>query len=251
LVEEAGQLWRRAGEALALIFGSSPGVDVRLTRHSWMVCTGESLPDFNCGIIGAHLDATQTLQEFAGAFRARKAPFLICLTPKVASELDSIAAELGLKYKGTLPLMSLMLDGPIEPCAGDFTVERVASEAQLEEFNEVGAKSFSFPPDVVKRVIAPHQLEVVGFDTFILRHQGVAASVMATTWHDRTVGIWSMGTPPEFRRKGLATALVNHVVGFHQGKGVSQFFLLASAMGRPMYEKLGFQVASNGHIWQG
>lgn len=248
---EEGRLWRLAGEALALNFGSAPGVDCRLTRHSWLVCTGEPLADFNCGIISAHLDATQTLQGFAETFRARKVPFLVCLTPKVAEELDTVAGELGLKFGGSLPLMVLSTDDMTREPVEGISVEHVRDVGRLWEFTETSAKAFGFPADIVGRVLSPGQLDVVGFDMFLLRHEDSPVGVISTTWHDGIVGIWGTGTLPECRRRGVATTLMNHAIAYHKGRGATRFYLLAAPPGRPLYDKLGFHVASTGHVWVG
>lgn len=56
--------------------------------------------------------------------------------------------------------------------------------------------------------------------------------------------ITNMYTKDEYRGKGIATALLNKLAAEAEAKGVSKLWLGASKMGRPVYEKFGFQ-ASN------
>lgn len=52
--------------------------------------------------------------------------------------------------------------------------------------------------------------------------------------------ITSMYTKASHRGQGIATALLDRLVGEARDRGVPELFLCASAMGRPVYEKFGF-----------
>jgi GNAT superfamily N-acetyltransferase len=51
----------------------------------------------------------------------------------------------------------------------------------------------------------------------------------------------SMYTEPEFRAQGYAKRIVKAAVSWVRAEGYPRFTLHASAMGRPMYEKLGWK----------
>lgn len=53
--------------------------------------------------------------------------------------------------------------------------------------------------------------------------------------------IMSMYTEPEFRGRGVATALVREMVRWATRKGYRRIFLHASPAGRPVYRRLGFE----------
>lgn len=57
----------------------------------------------------------------------------------------------------------------------------------------------------------------------------------------RAAHIMNMYTSPEHRGKGLATKLVDKVVNEARERGCEKVWLTASAMGRPVYERYGFQ----------
>jgi GNAT superfamily N-acetyltransferase len=48
-------------------------------------------------------------------------------------------------------------------------------------------------------------------------------------------------TDPEFRGRGYARRLMEHALGFVEARGVEWIKLDATAMGRPLYRKLGFE----------
>lgn len=68
------------------------------------------------------------------------------------------------------------------------------------------------------------------------------AGVVTTTVHDGTLGwIGMMLVAPEYRRRGIATALIEQCLEYFQQLKVSCVKLDATPAGTPVYEKLGFQ----------
>ena len=55
--------------------------------------------------------------------------------------------------------------------------------------------------------------------------------------------IMNLVTLPEWRRRGAARALLNHVLGVLRDEGIPAATLHASADGRSLYEELGFSVS--------
>ncbi len=53
--------------------------------------------------------------------------------------------------------------------------------------------------------------------------------------------VTNMYTRSEFRGRGIATKLLGRLMDEAQDRGVSKLMLGASSMGRPVYEKFGFQ----------
>ena len=57
--------------------------------------------------------------------------------------------------------------------------------------------------------------------------------------------VTNMFTRPEWRHRGLALMLVDHLVDAARKAGCAALYLNASAMGRPLYEKYGFRPVEN------
>lgn len=58
-------------------------------------------------------------------------------------------------------------------------------------------------------------------------------------------------TDPDHRRRGLGRWVTQAAVDYLQEQGVRRILLDASAMGRPLYEKLGFRALYSVEIWEG
>ncbi|HOD05671.1 MAG TPA: GNAT family N-acetyltransferase [Anaerolineaceae bacterium] len=56
--------------------------------------------------------------------------------------------------------------------------------------------------------------------------------------------ILSVFTHPDWRRRGVATALMQAILDYLRAKGIRRACLHASDAGRPVYEKLGFEAVT-------
>lgn len=53
--------------------------------------------------------------------------------------------------------------------------------------------------------------------------------------------IYNVSTHPNHRRKGIATQLLKQLIQDAKERGVGKLYLTATEMGKPLYEKLGFE----------
>lgn len=80
--------------------------------------------------------------------------------------------------------------------------------------------------------------------------QGIPAAVgMALNRGDIATLHW-IGTLPEYRKKGLGTAITIKALHDLQDAGCSHALLLASALGKPLYERMGFKQYALYHMYK-
>ncbi|MGC3969740.1 MAG: GNAT family N-acetyltransferase [Pirellulales bacterium] len=80
---------------------------------------------------------------------------------------------------------------------------------------------------------------------------GTPAATLATCRFGPVAWIAMVLTSPEFRGRGLATALMRHAIDELLSAGVTTIRLDATQFGRPVYEKLGFTVDYELRRWSG
>ena len=73
------------------------------------------------------------------------------------------------------------------------------------------------------------------------RSDGELACVMATMEHDDDLGVYFVATPERHRGKGLAGGLMTVALLDARERGLRTSSLQASAMGMPIYERLGYR----------
>jgi GNAT superfamily N-acetyltransferase len=84
---------------------------------------------------------------------------------------------------------------------------------------------------------------------WVLVHDGVAVSGAWSFLHLFDCGVYAVETLPEFRRRGFARALVEHVLAEARARGARTASLQSTRAGQPLYETLGFTAAGRYEEW--
>jgi GNAT superfamily N-acetyltransferase len=257
----AHRLWEAYGRGSALLFMSAPSACIDLAPHGALTLSGEPFLEMNWGVVDAGeagdandapddgAAAATLVRRFVATIRDRRLDAYLMATSAAAPHLEAAISELGLALDPGAPLMVRRRTAEhvfaIEQDA--VTVEHVDDEWALRDMAVVLSKAFAAPPGVVERAFTPAMLSLPGLDVFVLRLKGEAVSAVVTTRHDDLLGFWAMGTIPEARRQRFGRRLLEAVIDIHSTRpGAPRwFFLTASSMGRPLYEKVGFTVADD------
>ncbi len=241
-------VWRLAGEALAICYRASPGYEAHLTAQSSLIMSGEPIADLNYAVIDQGPQAEAQLRDYVHLIQTRGLAIIVFLTADSAGHLASTARALGLHDAGPVPLM-VYQPATAPTAASAFKVDRVTGEAALRASNATAARAFGIPVDAVNRVWAPPVLDGPGVDIFLAWHGSTPLSTVWTTRGGATVGIWAMGTAVEHQRQGAGRAVLEYAIRYHMERGATAFYLLATAAGKPLYERVGFRTVSEGAVW--
>jgi GNAT superfamily N-acetyltransferase len=241
-------LWHSIGHAISAFFGEIPGTETRFYESGWSVCTGEPVVDFNCASVYGTESAAQALEQIAQVFADRQVPFMLSMAEEVARQLEDQAKRLGLRNAGGASLMCLK-SASLEPgeAPPGLTVHR-ADESCLVEFADLASTIFSLPRDSVAKVFVPSLLAKDQLALYLARSNGAPAGVTILSLDGDKVGVWCMGTAPNFRRRGIGRALLLAAMEKHHTADTT-FFLTPTPEGRKLYEKVGFRDVTRGQAW--
>src|SRR5262245_42809476 len=79
----------------------------------------------------------------------------------------------------------------------------------------------------------------------------VIGTTTTTTYGTDLAWVGMVLVDPEYRRRGIATALMEAALGYLRGRGVRTIKLDATPAGRPVYKRLGFEAESTLERWVG
>jgi GNAT superfamily N-acetyltransferase len=235
-------------EAAILLYRHAPGFEARISPTSYIVLSGEPVPDLNLAGIAAGLDAEERIREQGEIIHDRGLPLLVLIASEVAHELAPIAHELRLDNAGSVPLAVFEPTSAPRPSPG-FTVEHVEDSDGLAEANRIRAAALSIPADALERVFPPETLDTPGVNLFLCRRDGQPIGTAWSTQHGPVVGIWSVCIAPERRDEGAGTALLTGVVAHHYERGARHFYLGVGTPGAPLFEHVGFQRLGELSVW--
>lgn len=101
--------------------------------------------------------------------------------------------------------------------------------------------TFFIGPEIARCVVQPEH-----FDDSITRHylaylDGEPAACATILISGGIAGVWNVGTLRPYRRRGLASALLERALTEAAHDGYTASALIASPMGRPLYEAMGYR----------
>ncbi len=129
-----------------------------------------------------------------------------------------------------------------------------------EEYARLGYKELPEPPQPLMQArlsgsapaASTHEISCEetgeGVYRYALKQAGLTLSAVEVVWADaETIYLFAMQTLPEYRRLGLATALLTHAQRDAHKKGAVKSLLWSSPMGLPFYVSLGYKAVVTGH----
>ncbi len=213
------------------------------SASSLIYITGSPHPLGNCAFFSRDAGLDE-LRERAERLVSCGFPTAIVLMNNDQPEQAEAVESLGYVFAEGMPLMSVT-EGTLEPTA--LPDGYVFREIPLEEdaaWSEAVSTGYGLPLELgslfgVK--IASERCEAGVARHFAVEHEGELVSTSMLYLHDGLAGIYGVATKPEHRGKGLAAHLTAEPLRIAWGLGYRAGLLQASAMGAPVYARIGFR----------
>jgi GNAT superfamily N-acetyltransferase len=191
------------------------------------------------------LDPVELLARARDFFGARERGFAVwARTVPEDRALIEGATALGLEEVYAMPEMVLGGRAEERPPGEGVELRRVTSAAEAAEYWQVAAAAYAsigFPPEIFAFYERHEGLLADNAATFLAHLDGRPAAIAMTIVTRGVAGIYWVGVTEEARGRGLGWTLTATAVnaGFDLGAEVAS--LQASAMGKPIYERMGFE----------
>jgi GNAT superfamily N-acetyltransferase len=203
--------------------------DVRLTgaNHLWLHEPAALTPD--------------TLEEAGRFFDHFKAAWSVVYTDAFMPGAGPFLRSQGYFRRWHSPLMVLdtaPYSLPINPAA---RVIRASRPEHIAHIGRVLADTFATDASVNRRVARVEHLVDPDITHYLIYEGREPAACATVARHCRMAGIWNVGTRYAFRRRRYATTLMVALLNDLAAEGYDATMLLASPMGRPLYEQLGYR----------
>lgn len=248
--QDARRLWQAAGQGFSQLFRSAPAYETIEVRGGRLAVTGVPVPDLNCGVVMGDAGAADATGALADELRSRDLPGILLLPDSASPEATEAARASGMTAVARMPLMTRGPGGP--PPDPRFRTRTATTPGDLASANRLIASAFELPPGTVSDAFRPTLLSAADVAIEVIRDGEEPVGCLQVTAHGPLVGIWSMATPPEHRRRGVARAGLGHVLTHRLPSAASRAFLIATDAGRPLYDALGFETVAwcSAWLWQ-
>jgi len=205
-----------------------------------VAATGLPISYFNPVFVTASLagDASP-LHAAAELLRERELPFVVHARADLDSATLAAVDGLGLTLTGLMPGMAMPLRPPPAPPQG-LVIAQATDESFLAGHRIVAAAAFGLPLELVERLMPVALLSVPGVQVYVGMVDGTpVASGLGYRTGD-VQGIYNIGTVETARGRGYGEAMTWAAVS-RAAPGARLAVLQASAMGLPIYARMGFR----------
>ena len=238
-------------------YGRGRGCEVHTEHGVTWFATGIPHALFN-GVMTAHLAADEIdarIDELIAEHRARNVPLEWTVgTSTVPADLGRHLEAKGLRRVLAVPGMAMPLGRlPEERLPEGLTIEAVDNRAGLEEALRIALATFEIPTSLVPRLadleesMPRDHRERTQIFLGRLRGRPVASSEFFGS--AGVAGIYFVGTLPGVRGRGIARAMTLAALREGKHRGFRMGALQATAMGVPVYRRLGFRDVSEFAIY--
>ena len=177
------------------------------------------------------------------------------LTAWVTADTDSpqLGQLLNEHYQSPGSFYGMLLDlnkANLSTCPSYVSIEQVKNQQQAEEYSEVFSKTFNFPNLRTHTTHwASNQYKATNPSglSYIAKVDGIAAGVCSLMFNNvfhefKTGGLYNACVLPEFRKRGIGTAMACHRINVAKEMGLEylSIVLMSTAMARGYCERLGF-----------
>lgn len=234
----------QTSDDIVRLFQHGASADCRKLAHGSIALSGEPAADLNMAFLTSG-SSKDDLDEALRAVRDKGVDALL-IVEEGADDIRTWATNAGVAEVGQMPLMERRASR-IER-SSEIVVRR-ADPSRTPEANRLAAAAFSLDEAACNGALPSSAFEPEGNDLWIaeLDGKGLGSGIFIRTGDH--VGIYTMSTPPAHQRKGVGRAILEEAMAHYQNEGVERFTLGATEKGYPLYERVGFEVMTQPHVF--
>jgi predicted GNAT family acetyltransferase len=237
---EAAAVDRNFVAAFRELSAGVEGGTVRTIGRVHVSATRFPIAFFNAAFVTEPLaPGAADVAEAVSMLRDLGVPFVAHVRADLGAEAIAAVAGLGLVAGEALPGMALRPGSVPDPPAA-LSIRVATDEARLGEHRSAVALGFGLPLQLIERLMPPTLLANPNVRVYVGLEDGVPVATSMAFRTDEVLGIYNVATIESARGRGYGTAMTWAVVADAE-PGVDLVILQASALGRPVYERMGFR----------
>jgi ribosomal protein S18 acetylase RimI-like enzyme len=126
----------------------------------------------------------------------------------------------------------------------------VIDAATRADFAHITSLNFDIPFATCRTVYGSEDAWSHDYHGFVGYYRGTAVTTLAVVVAAESIGIYSVSTLPQYRRKGYAESLMRQVIAeYTRRTGLERTVLQATRAGFDMYKKMGYRAVSHFSVY--
>lgn len=209
------------------------------------------VPVFNgAGVFDERLITRETLSAIEGYFKWRGRPYSVMSLDALVPYAGRLLSRYNYAEYDSMPAM--WLEGPPRDEARgseELWVSRVNTPAPLSSFRNILSQVFYLSMAEVNLVLGEKTLQAPHVRHYLGWLDSAPVGTATLVLSGKVAGVWNVGTLQEYRRRGVAAALMRHILADARSLGYYASMLLASNDGLPMYTRMGYETLSTVRVF--
>ncbi|MGI5522393.1 GNAT family N-acetyltransferase [Micromonospora sp. CA-259024] len=192
-----------------------------------------------------------SLDEMATEVGRQAAHWSIMVRGEAGDEVTDLAARHGLLERSDLPMLACnAADIVFRSRAAQGPSVRQVSAAEHDLYTETLTESFEAPEGVFGSLMGGGVLDAAPFTGYLAEESGRPTGTGLGMRTSGVVGVFNIAVVPSARGRGLGRVLTETVLRDGIAAGADAAYLQSSAMGRPLYESMGFALVETWTVFQ-
>ena len=186
------------------------------------------------------------LRDAVTFFDAHRLPFVVRVRQGLDAAAERAAEALGLPYADTVPGMVLhdIASAAVAEMPAELEIRVAHDDATVADHGAVVAESFGMPAEWVRAFATRELVRQPGVELYVGYSDAKAVATSALIASRGVAGVYNVGCVESQRRRGYGEAMTWHAVSRGRAWSCEIASLQASAMGQPVYERMGFRLVT-------
>ncbi|WP_433553548.1 GNAT family N-acetyltransferase [Micromonospora zamorensis] len=182
-----------------------------------------------------------SLDEMATEVGRQTAQWSIMVRGEASDEVADLAGRHGLLERSEMPFLACATDDIVlRAGTAQRGLVRQVDAAESDLYTEALAQSFEAPEGTFGSLMGGAVLDADAITGYLAEESGRPAGTGLGMLTSGVVGVFNIAVVPSARGRGLGRVLTETVLRDGIAAGADAAYLHSSAMGRPLYESMGF-----------
>jgi len=232
------------------MMATSPKGEIHIIDDLVITNCGISVPFFNT--VFTPTQRIITKQDIAVAkdyFLKVGKSFQFCVHEPWSEQSASLLEEHGFVLETVLPGMSFSDTVELPINTDVLTVIQPSTEAELSQYLSLISEAYDLPEWLAKQILNVDFIAEQNVHLYLALVDGIPVSTSMLVNTPEVAGIYWVATGKAERQKGYGELVTWHAVREALKQGYSSVILQASAMGEPIYQRMGFETICRYQLW--
>ena len=232
------------------MMATSPKGEIQIMDDLVITNCGISVPFFNTVFTPTQRVVTE--QDIAVAkdyFSKINKSFQLCVHEPWSEQCADLFEEQGFVLETVLPGMSFP-DTRTLPINNDvLTVIQPSTEEELSQYLSLVSEAYDLPEWLAKQILNTDFIAQKNVHLYLALADDIPVSTSMLVNTPEVAGIYWVATGKAARKKGYGELVTWHAVRAALQQGYGRVILQASAMGEPIYQRMGFETICRYQLW--